>query len=85
MITEETKIMSKNGLHIRPASRLVKEAKKFISDIKITLENKTVNAKSLFKLQTLELTYGKIIKITAEGKDEKKAVYHLKNFISKLH
>ncbi|WP_343154824.1 HPr family phosphocarrier protein [Buchnera aphidicola (Pseudoregma panicola)] len=84
MFTKEIKIKLKNGLHIRPASLFVKEAKKFTSNITITLEKNTVNAKSLFKIQTLELSYGKKIKITAEGKDEKEAIYHLEKFISNL-
>ncbi|WP_343189987.1 HPr family phosphocarrier protein [Buchnera aphidicola] len=84
MLTKETKIKLKNGLHIRPASLFVKEAKKFISKITITLNKKTVNAKSLFKLQTLELEYGKKITITAIGKDEKTAISHLIKFISNL-
>ncbi|WP_343189131.1 HPr family phosphocarrier protein [Buchnera aphidicola (Chaitoregma tattakana)] len=84
MFTKTAKIKLKNGLHIRPASLFVKEAKKFISKVTITLDKKTVNAKSLFKLQTLNLEYGKTIDISADGEDEQKAVLHLKKFILNL-
>ncbi|BGI51289.1 MAG: phosphocarrier protein Hpr [Buchnera aphidicola (Ceratovacuna japonica)] len=84
MLTKKIEIKLKNGLHIRPASLFVREAKKFDSNITITTDKNTVNAKSLFKIQTLELSYKKKIKITADGKDEKKAIYHLKKFISNL-
>lgn len=77
MYQETTIINSPNGLHTRPAAQFVKEAKNFISEIIITSNGKSANAKSLFKLQTLGLTQGSIINIIATGKDEKQAVKHL--------
>ncbi|QCI19191.1 HPr family phosphocarrier protein [Buchnera aphidicola] len=84
MFKEEVKIMNVNGLHVRPAARLVKCANAFISDIFISLDGKSVNAKSLFRLQTLSLTYGSVITITAKGKDSKEAVKKIKKLIEEL-
>lgn len=55
----------------------MKEAKAFSSDITVTSAGKSASAKSLFKLQTLGLTQGTVITISAEGEDEQQAVDHL--------
>lgn len=84
MFQKIVKINAENGLHIRPAAKFVKDAQNFISDITVTLNEKSVNAKSLFKLQTLELTKNTLITISANGIDEEKAVKHLVAVISQL-
>jgi phosphocarrier protein HPr len=85
MFKKKIQINSPNGLHIRPAAQLVKEAKKYISEITITSnDGKKVNAKSLFKLQTLGLTQGSKIILSAEGSDEKKAIKKLSTLIKQL-
>ena len=62
----------------------MKEAKAFLSDITVTSAGKSASAKSLFKLQTLGLTQGTVITISAEGEDEQKAVAHLVALIPTL-
>ncbi|WGS66302.1 HPr family phosphocarrier protein [Enterobacteriaceae bacterium ET-AT1-13] len=84
MLKKEIFINAKNGLHIRPAAKLVKEAKKFNSEIIIEYNNKKVNAKSLFKIQTLGVLQGDKINILIKGNDEQKAFDHLLNIIKNL-
>ncbi|MGP1931243.1 MAG: HPr family phosphocarrier protein [Arsenophonus sp. ET-YP4-MAG3] len=84
MFQKEVTIATPNGFHTRPAAQFVKEAKNFSSEIMLTYNNKSVSAKSLFKLQTLGLTKGAIIIISAEGEDEQKAVEYLVKLIAKL-
>ncbi|XBC39293.1 MAG: HPr family phosphocarrier protein [Buchnera aphidicola (Nurudea shiraii)] len=84
MFQKEVTINNPHGLHIRPAALLVKEAQKFISEIFITSNGKSVNAKSLFKLQTLGLVKNSLITISANGIDEKLAVENLEKFIKTL-
>ncbi|WMC18939.1 MAG: HPr family phosphocarrier protein [Enterobacteriaceae bacterium PSpicST2] len=84
MLKKEVFINIKNGLHIRPAAKLVKEAKKFNSDIIIEYKNKQVNAKSIFKIQTLGILKGDKINIIVNGKDEKKAIIYLTNLLKTL-
>ncbi|WMC19741.1 MAG: HPr family phosphocarrier protein [Enterobacteriaceae bacterium PC38] len=84
MLKKKILINIKNGLHIRPAAKLVKEAKKFKSEIIIEYNKNIVNAKSLFKLQTLGIIQGNKINIFIKGKDEKYALKHLLNIIKKL-
>ncbi|MFC0309705.1 phosphocarrier protein Hpr [Gallibacterium trehalosifermentans] len=84
MYSQDITITAPNGLHTRPAAQFVKEAKGFSSDITVTSGGKSASAKSLFKLQTLGLTQGTTITISAEGEDEKAAVDHLVALIPTL-
>lgn len=84
MFQQEVIITAPNGLHTRPAAQFVKEAKGFISDITVTSNGKSASAKSLFKLQTLGLTQGTVVTISAEGEDEQKAVEHLVKLMAEL-
>ncbi|MBZ2279137.1 MAG: HPr family phosphocarrier protein, partial [Buchnera aphidicola] len=81
MFKTEILINAQHGLHTRPAAQFVKEAKKFKSDIYINYKGKSINAKSLFKIQTLGLVHGSIITLSAEGTDEKQAITHLSKII----
>lgn len=67
-------ITARNGLHVRPASRVVKEAKNFEAEILFEAHGTSVSAKSLFKLQTLELNHGTEVHIRAKGADASTAV-----------
>ena len=79
MYSKDVEITAPNGLHTRPAAQFVKEAKAFASDITVSSAGK-----SLFKLQTLMLTQGTVITISAEGEDAEKAVEHLVALIPTL-
>lgn len=71
-----TTVINPNGIHARPASFFVNEAKKFQS--KVTVENmasgKSKDAKSILGVMSLGMTKGTQIKITAEGEDEEAAI-----------
>jgi len=82
--SKDVEITAPNGLHTRPAAQFVKEAKAFASDITVSSVGKSASAKSLFKLQTLMLTQGTVITISAEGEDAEKAVEHLVALIPTL-
>ncbi|ANZ22313.1 PTS sugar transporter [Buchnera aphidicola (Diuraphis noxia)] len=84
MFQNEITINAPHGLHTRPAAQFVKEAKKFISNIFIVHNGKSVNAKSLFKIQTLGLVKGSLITLSAEGEDEKQAIEHLSTIMTEL-
>ncbi len=84
MFQKDITITAPNGLHTRPAAQFVKEAKRFISDISITANGKSASAKSLFKLQTLNLTQGIVVTIEATGEDEQQAVEYLVKLMLEL-
>ena len=75
MYQRKTTIINRTGIHARPASVFVNEAKKFQSNITIcnlslNEQNNTANAKSIIKV----LTLGSEVEVSAEGVDEKEAV-----------
>ena len=78
MYTKLTTVCNPTGLHARPATEFVTEAKKYKS--KITIQNtqepeeEAVNAKSVVLLLSLGLGRGTPVKLAAEGEDEKEAV-----------
>ena len=78
MVTKQADVLNKSGIHARPASVLVNEAKRFQS--RITIQNlnrtnmKSVNAKSMVMVLSLEATQGTNVAISAEGTDEREAV-----------
>lgn len=78
MYTAKTTIINKTGLHARPASDFVKEAKQFTAKIKIanlsTPEEAPVNAKSIISVLSLGMAQGTEVELIAEGEDEQQAV-----------
>ena len=78
MYTKLTTVCNPTGLHARPATEFVTEAKKYNSNI--TIQNAqeaaedAVNAKSVVLLLSLGLGKGTPVKLAAEGEDEKEAV-----------
>ena len=60
----------KNALDTREAAFFVQTASKFKSNVKIALDDKPVNAKSLMCLISLGLSDGMHVTIQAEGEDE---------------
>ncbi len=81
MIREEIIIMNENGLHALPASRFVKKAEKFKSDITITKDDVEVSGKSIMGILTLACEKGSKVILTTDGKDEKVANEVLKKIL----
>ena len=57
------------GLHARPATLFAQTAQKYTSEITVTINEKTVNAKSLLSLLSLGVVQGSQITINAIGDD----------------
>ena len=69
------------GLHARPAAIFVKAANKYKSEIQVTKEDRTVNAKSILSVLTLGVNKGTEITIHAEGEDADEALKELVGLI----
>lgn len=67
-------IENEKGLHTRPSTELVKCASKFASTIHLSLEEITVNAKSILGILMLAASKGTELKISAEGDDAQEAI-----------
>lgn len=83
MKTATVTIHHESGLHARPAAQFVKRAKQFDSDIKISANGKSVNAKSLVLLLTLAVKPNTSVELTASGTDEQEAVDALSKLIER--
>ena len=81
MYKQDVTLKNETGLHARPASLFVKEASKFESDVKVMLDGKEFNAKSIMGVLSMGATKGDTLEIKAEGKDEKEAVKSLVDLI----
>jgi phosphocarrier protein len=82
MIKTELEIINKLGIHARPASLLMKEAKQWNSQITITVNSKKANLNSVLEILGLGAKKGSTIELTVEGEDEQEAYYKIVNLIS---
>ncbi len=71
------------SIEAREVAIIVQIASKYTSNIKIVLDNKIVNAKSIMGLIALGGLDGKDITILADGVDAEEAVKELSEFLTK--
>ena len=71
----------KNGLEARPIALLVQVASQYESSIYVEYGEKKVNAKSIMGMMTLVLGAGDKVIISADGKDEEKAVESIVEYL----
>ena len=81
MIRENITILNENGLHALPASRFVRLAEKFRSNITITKDGVEVSGKSIMGILTLACEKGSKVILMTEGKDEKEAMSALRKIL----
>ncbi len=69
------------GMHARHAGILVKQASLYHSEITLSGNGRSANAKSVLALMGLGIRQGDLITVTAEGDDEDTAAAELRDFI----
>ena len=69
------------GMHARHAGLLVKQTSRFLSEITLSKDDKSVNAKGILALMGLGVKKGDVVKITIEGTDEDAAASELLRFL----
>ncbi len=74
MQTATLSILNSLGLHARPSAKITHLANQYQSDIQLTANNKTINAKSIMQVMMLAASQGTSIIVTAEGVDEIDAI-----------
>ncbi len=74
MKTEKAEVINRLGIHARPAAQIVKAASLFDSSLTLTVDEDSVNAKSIMGVMTLAACKGSIIEVTADGEDENEAL-----------
>lgn len=82
MIEREAIIVNRDGLHARPAARIVRLASSFAADIEIAREGVGVNGKSIMGVMMLSAECGSSITIRADGVDAEQAVTALAELVA---
>ena len=81
MYSKEVEVQNQVGLHARPATFFIQKANEYRSTIWVEKDERRVNAKSLLGVLSLGIVGGTVIKIRADGIDEKAAVDNLVSLI----
>lgn len=71
---DKVTIVNGNGLHARPAGKVVALANTFEAEINILLNDNQADARSIISLMTLTASCGCELEIEANGPDAKEAV-----------
>ena len=69
------------GIHARPAGLLVKEAKKFESNISVFKGARKGDLKKIFTVMALGVKQGETIKVQVKGADEEQAASTVEAFL----
>jgi phosphotransferase system HPr (HPr) family protein len=74
MMERTVTLGSKSGLHARPAAVFVQKARGFQSEITLTKNQKTVNAKSILSVLSLGAEQGDQVVLKVNGDDAELAI-----------
>lgn len=74
MVTKKVIIKNKEGLHLRPAGLLCKEALQFDSLITFKIRHSVANAKSVLSVLAACVKYNDELEFICEGSDEQEAI-----------
>ena len=77
----EFDVTDPQGIHARPAGLLVKEAKKFESNISVFKGARKGDLKKIFTIMALGVKQGETIKVQVEGADEEQAASAVEAFL----
>ena len=62
------------GLHLRPAAKIVKLARSFHSSVSLKLHERVADARSILAIMLLCGTFGSVVDLEASGTDEDQAI-----------
>ena len=82
MIEREATIVNRDGLHARPAARIVRLASSFSSEVELAKDGVGVNGKSIMGVMMLAAECGSSITIRADGPDAAEAVEALAQVVA---
>ncbi len=85
MLSSTITINSETGLHARPASRLVKLAKRFDATIELSHSDKKASARSMIQLLKLGVSQGSVITLTVSGDSAQPAFDEVHHFLSTMN
>ena len=74
MISQEIILRNKEGLHARPATEIAKTANQYSCNVKLDVQGKEYNAKSVLNIMSAGIKNNTEIKIICDGEDEENAL-----------
>ena len=80
-MTKTINVQATKVFEARPLAELVAKANEFSSKIMISMDNKTVNAKSIMGVMGLGIEVGKDLLIEAEGNYAEEAIEAMAKFL----
>lgn len=69
------------GIHARPATELVRIANAFQSIVRLKVDGRTVDAKSVLSIMTLAIRPGTEVQLEVDGADEEQALAALSKLL----
>lgn len=81
MIRQAVTIQAEEGIGARVTAKIVQIANEFNSRVFIEIGTKTINAKSIMGMMSLQLSTGDNLTVVAEGTDETEAVEKMKELL----
>jgi phosphocarrier protein HPr len=82
VIERQATIVNQEGLHARPAARIVRLASAFAAEITVSKDGMDVNGKSIMGVMMLAAECGSEITIRANGPDAEEAVQALAELVA---
>ena len=82
---KEFVITNEQGIHARPATRLVQLANDYKADLHLLYKGNTVDLKSIMGVLSLGVTRGSTIVVRATGEDENQAMKQITRFFQDLN
>jgi phosphocarrier protein HPr len=82
VIERQATIVNPEGLHARPAARIVRLANSFAAEIELAKDGLDVNGKSIMGVMMLAAECGSSIIIRADGPDAEQAVQALADLVA---
>ena len=70
MVSKDTKVVDKMGLHMRPANNFITAMSKYKSDITIVFNGNKINGKSIMNIMAACIKCDSPITIICDGEDE---------------
>ncbi|MBF4694736.1 HPr family phosphocarrier protein [Fusibacter ferrireducens] len=78
----KVKIINEAGFHARPVSKWLQIVKMYEAEVVVGLGDKEVNGGSMLAMMTLGAKQGDELEIKVSGKDEKKVLEALVDFVN---
>lgn len=82
MLTQETQIINKLGLHARACAKLTQLASKFSCEVWLTKGERRVNAKSIMGVMMLAAARGSTITIDTQGEGADEALQAIQELVA---